>query len=255
MKRKISLLIYFTRRDIQSRYAGSSLGLVWTFFLPLLQIGLFWFVFSLIMGARPYARTSVPYVYFLFSSFFFWLAFSEGLIRASWSVLENAELVKKVNFPYAILPIATTTSTYLHHIIGFVIFFIVYLFIKGLHTNYLFLIPVFSLQYLFSIGLGLLLASISPYIRDINQVLGYIMQGLFFLSPIIYSIEAMPEKLRFLILFNPVTYFISSYQNIILFNKAPTYFFIIMMTVLSAGTFMLGFWAFRKLRVGFADIL
>ncbi len=126
MKNKLNLLIYFLKKDIKARYAGSGLGLLWTIFTPLVQIVLFWFVFSGIMKARPYANTQMPYIYFLLSSFFFWLAFSEGISRASNVIIENSEIVKKISFPNILLPVTVTISSYLLNILGFLFFMIAY---------------------------------------------------------------------------------------------------------------------------------
>lgn len=255
MKDKLNLLIYFLKRDIKAKYAGSSLGLVWTFILPLFQIALFWFVFAGIMRARPYTNTEMPYIIFLLSSFFFWLAFSESLLRASNIIIENAELVKKVNFPNVILPFAVTCSTYFHHMIGFFIFFSIYLFIGSPSPMFLLLIPVLFLQLMFSLGIGMLLSSLLPYIRDIGQVIGYVMQALFFLSPIIYSVESMPEKFKIIIYFNPITFFVSSYHEIILFKSPPPLLYLSIMTGLAISFFIGGFYTFRKLKQGFADVI
>ena len=196
MKNKLNLLIYFLKKDIKARYAGSGLGLLWTIFTPLLQIVLFWFVFSGIMKARPYANTQMPYIYFLLSSFFFWLAFSEGIIRSSNVIIENSEIVKKISFPNILLPITVTISSYLLNLLGFLFFMIAYATTTTFSPIIVLVIPLLLLQFLFSLGLGMFFAALLPYIRDIGQILGYILQGIFFLSPIIYSIESVPEKAK-----------------------------------------------------------
>jgi ABC-type polysaccharide/polyol phosphate export permease len=255
MKAKLKLLLYFLVRDIKMKYAGSALGIVWSFILPLLQILLFWFVFGGILKARPYATTHVPYIAFLLSSFFFWLAFSEGVVRASYTIVENSELVKKVNFPNVILPFSVICSTYLHHMIGFVIFFLLYVITYSISPQFLLIIPVLFLQLIFSLGLGMIFSAILPYIRDLSQIIGYLTQALFFLSPIIYSVEAMPEKLRFVIFFNPFTFFVTSYHKIILFRSPPQLLHIAAMVCLALVSFICGFYIFRKLKNGFADVL
>jgi ABC-type polysaccharide/polyol phosphate export permease len=251
----LNILTYFLKKDIKSRYIGSGLGLLWVFLLPLFQIFLFWFVFAQIMKARPYAEMQIPYIYFLLSSFFFWLAFSESLIRSSYSILENAEMVKKVSFPNIVLPITVTLSTYTHHIIGFFIFIVLYILTISVHSVFLVIIPVFVMQIIFSIGLGLILSSLMPYFRDLSHILGPIIQGLFFLSPIMYSTELIPEKFRFLIFLNPFTYFATSYQGIILLKKIPPFSHLIVITLLSFLTLIVGVYVFKKLKEGFADVL
>jgi lipopolysaccharide transport system permease protein len=255
IKNKLNLISYFLKKDIKAKYAGSGLGMFWTVIMPLIQILLFWLVFSAIMKARPYANTQMPYIYFLLSSFFFWLAFSEGLIRASSVIIENAEMVKKVSFSNVVLPVTVTLSSYIHHIVGFLIFIIIYSIIISFNPIFLLVIPVLFFQILFSLGLGMLLSALIPYIRDIGQILGPILQGTFFLSPIIYSIEFVPEKLRMIFYLNPITYFASSYQRIILLKEVPSLFYISIIVSLSIGSLIFGFFVFKKLKEGFSDVL
>ncbi len=255
MRKKLHLLFYFLKKDIKVKFAGSGLGLLWTIFIPVVQIALFWFVFSAIIKSRPYANTQVPYLYFLLSSFFFWLAFSEGIFRASNVIIDNSEIVKKISFPNILLPLTVTTSSYLLNSIGFLFFIIAYATTTTLSPIIVLVIPVFFFQFLFSLGLGMFLSALLPYIRDIGQVLGYIMQGLFFLSPIIYSLESVPEKLRIIFYFNPFTYFASSYHSIILLKESPPLSYMYVIVLISTSSCIIGFYAFKKLKDGFADVL
>lgn len=251
----LHLFFYFLKKDIRTRYAGSGLGLLWTLLIPFVQIMLFWFVFSGIMKARPYSNTSMPYIYFMLSSFFFWLAFSEGILRTSSCIIENAEMVKKISFPNILLPITAITSSYLLNLGGFVVFLILYSISTSFSPLFVMVIPVLLLQYLFSLGLGLILSALMPYLRDLNQLMGYIVQGMFFVSPVIYSLESIPEKYKIIFYLNPITYYISSYHIILLFRKMPDFTAIGVCCLLAFGTIALGYFAFNKLRPGFADVL
>jgi ABC-type polysaccharide/polyol phosphate export permease len=251
----LNLLIYFLKKDLKTRYAGAGLGLLWAFLLPLFQILLFWFVFSIIMKARPYGSAKISYIYFLLSSFFFWLAFAEGLGRSASIIVENAEIVKKVSFPHEILPVTATLSSYINNLIGFVIFIVFYAVTTSFHPLLFLIIPVLLTQIAFSVGIGMIFSSLVPYMRDLTQVLGYILQGMFFLSPIMYSIDSLPQKFRMLISLNPITYFATAYQNIILLQKPPALSYLIIIVFLAFFAITAGFFVFRKLRDGFADVL
>lgn len=255
MKNKLNLLKYFIIKDMKTRYAGSVFGILWTFFMPVIQILLFWMVFSTIMRSRPYADTPMPYVYFLLSSYFFWLAFSEGLMRAASSILENAEIVKKVSFPNIILPVAVTLSSYIPNLIGFVLFMVVYYYMNPFSPMIVLVLPVLFLQLLFSVGAGLILSVLLPYVRDTGQILGQFLMGMFFLSPIIYSLEAVPEKLSMIFYFNPMTYFVNSYHRIILFREFPTLHSVGIMVSVSVASLVLGVLVFNRLKEGFSDVL
>jgi ABC-type polysaccharide/polyol phosphate export permease len=255
MSKWVKLVRYFLIKDIKSRYAGSGLGIIWAVILPVFQILLYWFVFSTVMRVRPYSDTQIPYLYFLLSTFFFWLAIPEGILRSGTVIIENAELVKKVPFPNITLPIAITLACYLHNMIG-VIFFIIIYSVSGLSHSYLFLIiPVLFLQLLFSLGAGMFMAAIVPYVRDLQQVMGYVLQGMFFLSPVIYSLDAIPERFRSIAYLNPVTIYIESYHTIILKKALPNLWHVGVMVCISGLFLSLGIKVFKKLNEGFADIL
>jgi ABC-type polysaccharide/polyol phosphate export permease len=255
MRNKFNLLFYFLKKDIKAKFAGSGLGLLWTFLIPVVQIVLFWFVFSAIMRSRPYGDTQVPYIYFLLSSFFFWLAFSEGIIRSSSCIVENTEIVKKIFFPKIFLPVTVTLSSYLMNGIGFLLFLIFYATVTHVSPVLFFVLPIVFFQFLFSLGIGMFLAALLPYIRDIGQMIGYVLQGVFFLSPIIYSLESVPEKFRILFFLNPITYFASSYHMIILLQELPPLNYLIVIMSVSLVSFLVGFYTFKKLKDGFADVL
>lgn len=255
MSNWINLVKYFLIKDIKARYAGSGLGILWAIILPVFQILLYWFVFSAVMRIRPYASSDIPYVYYLLSTFFFWLAISEGIARSGTILIENAELVKKVSFPNIVLPLSVTLSGYLHNIVGVILAIAIFAFSGILHVHLLLIVPVLALQIAFSIGSGMLMAAVVPYMRDIQQLIGYVLQGMFFLSPIIYTLDAIPERFRSLAFLNPITVYIESYHKIIFEKQLPDPLYILGMVFVSAFFLFLGFKVFQKLSEGFADIL
>ncbi len=251
----VNLVKYFLIKDIKSRYAGSGLGIFWAVMMPVFQILLYWFVFSTVMRVRPHSNAQIPYVLFLLSTYFFWLAISESIARSGTTIIENAELVKKVPFPIIILPISITLSSYLQSMVGVIFFILVFTFSGFSHFSLFLIVPVLILQLLFSLGMGLLLAAIVPYMRDLQQIVGYILQGMFFLSPIIYSLESIPEKVRGFAYLNPVTIYIESYHKIILEGTLPSAWFLGAMALCSSLFLFLGVKVFMELNEGFADIL
>ena len=251
----VTLVKYFLIKDIKSRYAGSGLGMFWTIMMPVFQILLYWFVFSTVMRVRPYSNTQIPYVLYLLSAYFFWLAISEGIARSGMTIIENAELVKKVPFPIIILPISITLSNYLQSMVGVIFVILVFTFSGLSHLYMIMIVPVLILQLIFSMGAGMLLAAIIPYMRDLQQLIGYVLQGMFFLSPILYSMEAIPENLRVFTYLNPVTLYVESYHSIILERTFPGLWYWGAMAFCSGLFLFLGVKVFTKLNDGFADIL
>ncbi len=255
MSNWLKLVKYFLIKDIKARFAGSGLGVFWTLILPVLQILLYWFVFSSIMRIRPYNNDQIPFVYYLMSTYFFWLAISEGIIRSGTTLIENAELVKKVSFPKSVLPVAITLSGYLQQLIGVVFALIIFSFSGLFHPYFAFIIPVLVLQIIFSVGIALLIAAIVPYLKDILQVIGYVIQGMFFLSPILYPLDIIPDKLKGLVYLNPITVYIESYHIIIFEHQIPDIRYFSGMLFIALLFLLLGIKVFNKLEDGFADIL
>ena len=252
----INLIYYLLKKEIKSLYIGSTLGMLWIILRPLLIIAVFWLVFSEIMKVRPYAgKVNVPYIIFMLSTIFFWLGFQEGVSRASTSIIEKGEIIKKVYIPIEVLPVVSVLSSYFNHMVGALIFLSVIAFLYNPSVLWLLLIPLIGLQILFSTGLGFLLSALSVYVRDLPQIINIVLQGLFFLTPIVYPIETVPEKVRFLFYLNPLTYFITMYQNILIYGTLPSAVNIFAVIVLTMTTFLIGFKVFRKLKEGFADIL
>jgi ABC-type polysaccharide/polyol phosphate export permease len=135
------------------------------------------------------------------------------------------------------------------------LFITVYSFATSFSPVILLVIFIILLQLLFSVGMGMLFSALLPYVRDLGQVLSQVLAGLFFLSPIIYSMEAVHGKIKILFQFNPLTYFIVSYHKIILLREIPDFFDISVIVLLTAGALACGFYAFNRLKEGFPDVL
>lgn len=181
-KKLYKLLPPLLSRDIRERYAGSALGVFWTFLQPLLFILLYWLVFSRIMKVRIHTDTGeIPFLAFLLSGLLPWFALQEGIVRGASSIVEKRHIIKKVIFPAELFPLATVISALIHHGIGLIIFLSVFFVWKGtVSPVQLFaLVGLLSLQVVLTSGLSLLFSSLSVYVRDIIQILGIVFQVLF----------------------------------------------------------------------------
>ena len=245
-------------RDIKERYAGSVMGVFWTFLQPLLQILLFWLVFSQIMKIRIRVDTGeIPFLAFLLSGLLPWFALQEGVIRGASSIVDKRHIIKKVIFPAELFPITAVTSSFAHHGIGFLIFLVVYFIWKGdisLFQIY-FTAGLVFIQIVLTTGLSFIFSSLTVYLRDIAQVLGMVMQALFYMSTILFPITAIPDKLKFFISINPATALSEAYHSVILYNRLPEAGSMIYLNVVTVFVFIAGVYLFRKLKKGFADVL
>lgn len=249
-----SLLI----RDIKERYAGSILGIFWTVLQPILLILLYWLVFSEILKIRiPSDTGELPFIAFLLSGLLPWLALQDGIMRGASSILDRRQIIKKVIFPAYIFPLSAVLSSFIHHAVGIFLFLIGVFIWKGgiMPFQLIFIFFLLCLQILLASGLALLFSSLSVYIRDIIQVLGFAFQLVLYSSTILFPLSLVPERLQFIILLNPVTALAEAYHNIILYDKLPDLFSIGYLILITNLSVLAGVYIFRKLKSGFSDVL
>lgn len=245
-------------RDIKERYAGSAIGIFWTFMQPLLFILLYWLVFSQIIKMRIHTDSGeIPFLAFLLSGLLPWFAIQEGILRGASSIVEKGYIIKKVLYPSELFPISAALSSLIHHGIGFLIFLLVFFISRGGIT--LFQIPALGvlllLQIMLTIGVSLLLSALAVYLRDILQILGIAFQALFYLTTILYPMTSVPKSLKRFIDLNPFTSLIESYHNVILYGKYPEISNMLYISATTVIAMLSGILIFRRLKRGFADVL
>ena len=198
----LPLAFLLGRRDITTRYRQTVLGTVWIFAGALVTAGLFSFVFG-----RVARLPSDGYPYFIFSytGLLVWNLYSNVLTSVSGSLNSNGTLISKIYFPRLVLPLSTLAGNLLNLAISFGIM-IVLLFAFGIGiTWHMVLLPVWLLLGLMlGVGAGLVLASFSVAYRDIGYLTPVLTSILLYLSPVAYSISAVPESLRNVYLLNPI---------------------------------------------------
>lgn len=258
LRRLLRLLPPFVWRDIREQYAGSALGLIWSLVQPLLLILLYWLVFAQIMQIRLGGTLDdIPFIAYLLSGLLPWFAFQDGLSKGANAVIGRRDMVKKVHFPVQVFPLAAVTAAFVSHAIGFALFLLAFLLWRGQvdFAQIGLLVVLFSLQWLFVAGLGLCLAAVTVYIRDITQIIGIVLMAMFYTAPVLYPLEMVPEGLRSVIMLNPFTPIADSYHRIILLGTGPEPQTWLLLLVLAGGALALGRYVFKRLEPGFADVL
>jgi lipopolysaccharide transport system permease protein len=230
--------------------------LLWSFLYPLFFLVVYWFVFSKVIHIRVSASDG-SYLPFLFAGLFPWYAIQDGIIRGTTAIVDKAYVIKKVLLPHELFPLAANISALIHHGIGFAVFLLIYFIWQGIPSfEGLFFLPLlFLLQLIFSFGWSLLLSSIAVYFRDLVQVISIAMQGIFFLSPILYPPSSLPKQFETITKLNPVTPLMEGYRTIIIQGKMPELQGLLYFTAFSATILLGGLYVFRKLKVGFVDVL
>ena len=209
------MIFSLVRRDLKGRYKGSALGFLWTFINPLLQLGVYTLVFSVIM------RNGIEdYYLFLFVALIPWIFFSTSLAGGSSCIWAQKDMVKKIYFPREILPISFVTSQFVNMLLSLIVVLIVLIVSgKGLNPIALLYLPVIMLvEYLMALSVAMLSSAITVYLRDVEYILGIITMAWQFLSPVMYSVEQVPEKMLPLFNLNPMTPVIVAYRDILYYG-------------------------------------
>ncbi len=205
------LVATLTAKELKVRYRGSVIGFLWTFLNPLLMMLVYTLVFSV------YMRAQVPrYPMFVFAGLLPWIWLSGSLSQATTAVLRDGHLLKKVNFPPVILPFVTLSATTVNFALSLPLYF-VFAAAFGVRFGWpLILLPVAALlQFLVLYGLSLLLSAATVFFRDIEHLIGNLIMLLFFLTPVLYSEEMIPERYRDLAMLNPAASLIRVWRDIL----------------------------------------
>ncbi len=251
------LAAYFVRQQILLNYRNFFLGFFWIFLTPLLLMGLYTLVFSEIVGLSfVQGGSPVNFGLYLYCGLIPFLAFS-GALNQSANVLKgNAGLVQQVVFPLEILPLGAAVSSLVIHAFGFgVLILLVVAIERVLHWTVLLLPLILALQLLFTLGLSYLFAIVGVYLPDVKEVLVAMVRAMFFVTPIVWPPEMVPDYLQFIVTYNPLAYLVGAYRDIIIEGELPggmaTLWFGLFACALLAG----GFFAFAKLKHRFADLI
>ena len=251
-----ALLWSLTKNDFKQKYLGNILGMAWAFIQPTATVLIFWFVFQ--VGFKSQPIDNFPFILWLMAGMFPWFFFAEGLTSGTNSILANSFLVKKVVFRISLLPIISLLSALAIHI--FFIFFIFAMFIYYGYTPQLYWLQI--IYYLFAttvllLGLSWITSSIVVFFKDIGQFVTMIIQFGFWLTPIFWNMNIVPEKYHWLIELNPMVYIIEGYRNSMIYHtwfwediNMTLYFWATTITI-----FLIGGFTFKKLRPHFADVL
>lgn len=234
------------------------MGLLWSFFYPVLMLVVYTFVFSVVFRARWQAgsESKLEFALALFAGLLFFNLFSECITRAPTLIIGNVSYVKRIIFPLELLPLVALGSALFHFIVSLIVWIVFYLLFFGpLHFQMMWLPLVMLPLLLLTLGLSWLLASLGVYLRDVSQVIGVIVTVLMFLSPIFYPIEALPESFRPYMQLSPLTYVIEQARAVMIWGRSMQWG---MYSIWLAGSTLfawLGFAWFQKTRKGFADVL
>jgi ABC-type polysaccharide/polyol phosphate export permease len=238
-------------RELKARYRGSILGFFWSFVNPLLLLGVYTFVFTVVMPGARGAVGREPYALFMFCAFLPWTWFSAALLESSTVLIAGGNLIRKVLFPAEVLPIVTVLSTFVHFCFGLPILaaFFLYYRVPVTPADLLWLPVVVGVQLVLTVGLALLVSVLTVRYRDVRDLLANLLTLLFFATPIVYHLSDVPPSVRRWLNLNPFTHLAMAYQEV-LFVPGPfvDWSGLALLGVASMGVLAVGYFVFDRLR-------
>ncbi|HCN71952.1 MAG TPA: ABC transporter [Pusillimonas sp.] len=236
------------KREFQSKYRNSMLGVTWTVIQPLAMIVVYTVIFSQVMRAKlPGVETTFAYSIYLCAGILTWGLFAEITTRSQNMFLENANLLKKLSFPRLCLPVTVVANGLLNFGIVFGLF-TVFLIITGNFPGlaYLALIPLLALLIIFATGLGMILGVLNVFFRDVGQFFGIVVTFWFWLTPIVYPPTILPERVQPLMALNPMASLMANIQNVLVRGEWPNWGSLWFITALAILFCLLGLRLFRR---------
>jgi lipopolysaccharide transport system permease protein len=251
--RNRSLIRVMVRRDILGRYRGSFAGSFWTFINPLLLMLTYFFVFGVVIRDPSKSRSEFA-LYFL-AGMLPWLPFSEAVGRSPTVVLEHRNFVKKLVFAVETLPVNLVISGLITEFFAVILYCGFLLAIRHQIPLSVVWLPVLIVpQILFTVGVSWFLAGLGAFVRDLGQIIGFILTVWFFMTPICYPEEQLLAKASFMTK-NPMFVLVRGYRSIFLEGHAPVFGPLWKFSALAILVFVLGHAWFYKLRKSFADMI
>ena len=242
-------------REISVKYKQSFLGFAWAVLRPVIYMLIFMAIKG--SGAVSVDSGTAPYALFTYAALLPWTLFVSSVTSASSSVVANSGILQKIYFPREIFPTAAVLAPLLDFFIAAVVYVGLMIYYGIYPSSQIILLPaLLCIQMLLALGLGILLSGLAVFRRDFVYATGYILQFMLFLTPVMYSIQKIPQKYMNLYLWlNPMAGIIESYRYILIYKQFPPSNYYLWPLGLSAVLFVISFKIFKKMEGAFADVV
>lgn len=213
--RKKDLLILLIKKEITLKYKRTSLGIIWSLLNPILMTIVLYIAFKIFLRIKM-----ENYTFFFLSALFPWNWFSASVIISTGVLISNVNLIKKIRFPRHFLVIATIIAQLINLLFSIPILAVLsYYYGEGPSINWVISIPLLILtQFIATTGICLPISIINAYFRDMEYLVGIGITLLFWLTPIIFPLNMVPETYRIFLSLNPLTYLITTWREVLMLN-------------------------------------
>ncbi|MEG0494150.1 MAG: ABC transporter permease [Clostridia bacterium] len=235
-------IVRLARYEQRAKNSGTILGRLWDFLTPVLQICVYWFVFS--VGLRiTTMEGNIPYAVWMMTGLIPWFCISGAMQSSASAISASSSIIRNLNIPMSIIPVKDVISHLMEHLwtLAFLIFV---LFVSGIQPSWYMLqiVYYFFCMVVFLIAFALFASSIGIVIKDFGRFLSPIIRLMFYLSSAIMSLDGLSPNMRVLLKINPITYIIMGYRNALLYNvgiwdtlRHGTCFWVITLALLFIG--------------------
>jgi lipopolysaccharide transport system permease protein len=232
-----SLMKALVLKDLKLKYRGSVFGFLWSLANPLLMIVVYTLAFTFILGIG-----SEAYVFYLMLGQLAWTFFASSAMMSTASIVDNTGLLRTVQFPRAILPIATVLFNFAQYLLTVAVFLPLMLawYRIPLVAPMIMFPVILVLHVAFTIGIALILATVTVFFRDVRHLVEVALAVLFWTTPIIFEIARVPERLRLVIMLSPMSPFVVAYQKLFYFREWPEPTLWLVATTYAVGAFVGG---------------
>ena len=247
-----ALIAALVVRHLSMRYRGSVLGFLWSLLNPLCLMLVYVLVFTYYIRFNEVEH----YTIFLFCGLLPWLWVTSGLLEGCTSIVSSGHLITKSMFPAQILPTVAVTTSMINFLLSLPLLFI-FMFAAGMHipSTVIFLPLLILAQFLFLLGMSLILGALNVHLRDVQHIVGNLLTLLFFLCPILYPPKVVPQQFRFLVELNPLALLTVFYHNLILDGTLPSWEATAYLGAFAVLTLLMGSLVFARYRESFAELL
>lgn len=245
------------RNELRLRFIRSKLGGLWMIIHPLAQVLIFATILSEVLSAKlPGINNKYAYALYLMAGTLGWALFADGITRSLTLFIDNGNLMKKMAFPRICLPLIAGGVVLVNSLLLLLAIFAVFAVLGHFPQEQVLWLPVLMLLTLcFAMALGMLLGVLNVFMRDIGQVVPVVLQAWFWLTPIVYNINILPERAHRLFQFNPLYPLITSYQNVLLYNTPPVWGDLVWLAIGTAVLMVVALSVFRRASPEMVDAL
>lgn len=248
-----NLLMTWTTREIKIRYKQSVLGVLWALLQPVSLMLIFTVVFGYIVEVPT---GGIPYPIFAYSALLPWTFFSNSISTATSSLLNNSNLVTKVYFPREVLPLASIGAAFVDFLIAAVLYLLLLIIYRMPLQPVMLLLPLLLIvQIMLTVGVSLFASAAIVSYRDVRFVVPLALQLWMYMTPIVYPIALVPERLRPLYMLNPMAVVVDSFRRITLYGQPPQWNYLLVGAVISGSMFLIGYVYFKRTEPTFADVI